>query len=118
MADYFLVDSNTIGKRKAPKEVRIRDHKLQILFRMEVLWLAPEQELRKSYLDEILVHLRQISIWDSPKEMLVFMQEILTSVYVNDQPEILLSIYEELNHPPPFSLRSLFSPSKLSEISR
>ena len=32
MNSYFLVDSNTVGKRKGAKEVRIRDHKLQILF--------------------------------------------------------------------------------------
>ena len=88
MNSYFLVDSNTVGKRKGAKEVRIRDHKLQILFRMEVSWLAPQQELQKSYLEEILVHLRQISIWDSPNEMLSFMQEILANVYVNDQPEV------------------------------
>ena len=88
MNEYFLVDSNTVGKRKGSKDVRIRDHKLQILFRMEVSWLAPQQDLQKSYLEEILVHLRQISIWDSPNEMLSFMQEILAIIYVNDQPEV------------------------------
>ena len=55
---------------------------------MEVSWLAPQQDLQKSYLEEILVHLRQISIWDSPNEMLSFMQEILAIIYVNDQPEV------------------------------
>ena len=88
MNEYFLVDSNTVGKRKGSKDVRIRDHKLQILFRMEVSWLAPQQDIQKSYLEEILVHLRQISIWDSPNEMLSFMQEILAIIYVNDQPEV------------------------------
>ena len=115
MNEYFLVDSHTVGKRKGSKEVRIRDHKLQILFRMEVSWLAPQQDLQKSYLEEILVHLRQISIWDSPNEMISFMQEILAIIYVNDQPEVLHEIYEELNQPLPPNLRAVFSsPSKIT----
>ena len=88
MNKYFLVDAYTVSKRKGSDDVTARDHKLQILFRMEVSWLAPQQDLQKSYLEEILVHLRQISIWDSPNEMLSFMQEILAIIYVNDQPEV------------------------------
>ena len=89
MNEYFLVDSITVGKRKGSKDVRIRDHKLQILFRMEMSWLPKSYlELYCCDLDEILVHLRQISIWDSPHEMLSFMKEILAVIYVNDQPEV------------------------------
>ena len=105
MEEFFLVDPNTVGKRKGSKEVRIRDHKLQILFRMEVSWVMPAQELRKKYLDQILVHLRQISIWDSANEMFTFLQEILTNHYINDQPEVLLGVYEELNRPAPQCLQ-------------
>ena len=118
MEEFFLVDPNTVGKRKGSKDVRIRCHKLQILFRMEVSRVMPQQELRNKYLDQILVHLRQISIWDSANEMFTFLQEILTNNYINDQPEVLLSVYEELNHPAPECLRALFSPSKMSDIFR
>ena len=89
MMNEFVVNSTFLGKREGSKDVRIRYHKLQILFRMEMSWLPKSYlELYCCDLDEILVHLRQISIWDSPHEMLSFMKEILAVIYVNDQPEV------------------------------
>ena len=118
MEEFFLVDPITIANRKGTKDVRVRDHKLQVLFRVEVSWLMPQQELRTKYLGQILEHLRKISIWGSPNEMSTFLQEILTGNYANDQPDLLLSLYDELNQPVPNCLRALFSPSKLSDMSR
>lgn len=118
MGEFFLVDTDTVTKRKGNKSVRIRDHKLQILFRMELHWLLASQEIQKQVEDDILVHLRRISIWDSPNEMMTFLQEFITPIYINRQPELLCLLYEELNQPPPSSLRALFSPFKRSECSR
>ena len=118
LSEFFLVNPETISKRKANKVVRTRDHKLQILFRIELHWLLANQEYQKKIEDETLVHLRQISIWDSQDEMLMFLQEFVTTFYVNRQPELLCLLYEELNQPPPNSVRALFSPFKKSECSR
>jgi hypothetical protein len=118
MAEYFLVNPDTVTKRKGNKTVRIRDHKLQVLYRVEVHWLLASQERQTKLEDEILVHLRQISIWDTPNEMLTFLQEVITLIYINRQPELLCLIYEELNQPPPPGLSALFSPFKKSDSSR
>ena len=117
ITEFFLVDPATVTKRKANKIVRTRDHKLQILFRIELHHVLANQELQKKIEDEMLVHLRQISIWDSPNEMLTFLQEIVTPFYIDTQPNLLCLLYEELNQPPPSSLSALFSPRK-SECSR
>ena len=119
LSDFFLVDPTTVKKRKGIHEVQIRDHKLQILFRIELHWLLANQEDQKKYEKEMLEHLRQISFLDlGPKEMLTFLQEFITPFYVNRHPDLLLWLYEELNQPQPSSLRALFSPSKKSECSR
>ena len=44
LSDFFLVDPTTVKKRKGIHEVQIRDHKLQILFRIGKKRL-PDQEL-------------------------------------------------------------------------
>ena len=113
----FLIDPSVVTKRKSIKAVRIRDHKLQVLLRIELHWLLAKQDDQKKIEEEMLVHLRQISIWDSPTEMLTFLQEVITTYYINRQPELLCFLYEELNQPPPPGLSALFSPFKRSEAS-
>lgn len=113
----FLVDPGVVSKRRSNKSVRIRDHKLQVLLRIEFHFYLPNQERQRQIEEEMLAHLRQISIWDSPNEMLTFLQEILTPFYIQRQPELLCFLYEELNQPPPPGFSALFSPFKKSEMS-
>lgn len=113
----FLVDPGVVSKRRSNKAVRIRDHKLQVLLRIEFHFYLPNQERQRQVEEEMLAHLRQISIWDSPNEMLTFLQEILTPFYIQRQPELLCFLYEELNQPPPPGFSALFSPFKRSEMS-
>lgn len=112
ISQNFLVDPCVVSKRKPNKNVRIRDHKLQVLFRIEFHFFLPNQERQQQVEEGMLAHLRQISIWDSPNEMLTFLQEIITHFYINRQPELLCFLYEELNQPPPPGLSALFSPFK------
>ena len=83
MNKYFLVDASTVSKRKGSDDVTARDHKLQILFRMELLCLAPLQDRKKSYLEEIMLHQFFLD-----EEIYSFLQEILANFYVNEQPEV------------------------------
>ena len=114
----FLIDPDVITKRKPNKDQRNRDHKLQVLFRIELHWLLASQEYQKKIEDEMLDHLRKISIWDEHEKCLAFLKEIVTPFYEDRQPELLVILYDNLDEPPPPRIRALFSPSKKSEASR
>ena len=115
----FLVNPQTISKRKTSLEIsgRIRDHKLQVLYRMELHWLLPSQDKQRRMEDEILAHLRQISIWQSPEEMVKFLNDSVTRNYYQQSSDLLCVLFEELQQPLPSQLRAaIFSPSK-SDVS-
>ncbi|XP_071747581.1 uncharacterized protein [Lepeophtheirus salmonis] len=119
VADNFLVDPLSISRRKTSLKMpkRLRDHKLQVLYRMELHWLLPSADDQEKFENEILIHLRQISIWGSPEDMVTFLNEVLTPVYIDRQPELLCSLYDELNQPKADALRGIFSPSAKSDCS-
>ena len=116
MEENFFVDPATIASRKTSTMGdgmgRIRDHKLQVLYRIEIHWLLPNQEKQRGLESQILAHLRQISIWKGQDEMIHFLQEVLTPSYVECQPEMLCLLFEELGLSKPDSLSSLISPAK------
>ena len=95
--DNFLVDSQTIGTRKTSLVTanRVRDHKLQVLYRMEIHWLLASQEKQRRIESGILAHLRQVSIWEmetsGPEEMAKFMNECVTRNYINHSSDLLVS---------------------------
>lgn len=108
----FLVGPIQVGQRKTSQtsDGRIRDHKLQALYRVELhRWSVNSKDVLE---EEILIHLRQISIWESPRVMFQFLTECLTPTYLRDQPDLLCQIYDELNIERHESLPQLFSPSK------
>ncbi|TRY63892.1 hypothetical protein TCAL_00389 [Tigriopus californicus] len=108
----FLVGPIQVGQRKTSQtsDGRIRDHKLQALYRIELhRWSVSNRDILE---EEILIHLRQISIWESPKVMFRFLTDCLTPTYLRDQPDLLCQIYDELNIERHESLPQLFSPSK------
>ena len=64
---------------------------MQVLFRLELHWLLARQDDQKKIEEEMLVHLRQISIWDSPNQMLTFLQ--VTMLPENFQPGIFRGFF-------------------------
>ena len=96
--DNFLVDTQTIGSRKTSLVTanRVRDHKLQVLYRMEIHWLLASQEKQRRIESGILAHLRQVSIWETetsgPEEMAKFMNECVTRNYINHSSDLLVSL--------------------------
>ena len=121
IGENFFVDTSTIGQRKTSLLTanRVRDHKLQVLYRMEIHWLLASQEKQREVEADILAHLRQISIWEeSPEQMAKFMNECVTRNYINHSSDLLCLLFDELQQPMPPQLRAtIFSPSK-SETSR
>ena len=119
MYENFLIDPKKVANRKSNKAVRVRDHKLQILFRLEVHRVMTSQDGKKKIEKEMLDHLRPISdFWDLPNTMLTFLQEIVTTeATVERQSDLLYYLYSELDQPLPDALSVLFSPSKKSEAS-
>ena len=82
LAKNFLVDTDIVTNRKSKKLVRTRDHKLQILFRVELQLNLTCPSLIEKNRKEMLDHLTKITIWDSQNEMLTFLQEIVTPFYI------------------------------------
>ena len=69
------------------------------------------REKAEEYEGCILLHLRQISLYDSPQRMLAFMETVLLESYLDRQPDLLSTIYDELDQDRPPQLRQLFSPT-------
>ena len=80
MYKYFLIEPAVVENRKSNTAVRVRYYKEQILFRLEVHRVMTSQDGKKKIEEEMLAHLRKISIKeDSPKIMLSLLQDILTT---------------------------------------
>jgi hypothetical protein len=69
------------------------------------------REKAEEYESCILAHLRQISLYDSPEEMVSFLELVLLEAYLDRQPDLLSTLYEELDQERPPQLRQLFSPT-------
>ena len=69
------------------------------------------REKAEEYERSILLHLRQISLYDSPERMVSFMESVLVEGYLDRQPDLLSTIYDELDLERPIQLRQLFSPT-------
>ncbi len=81
------------------------DHKTSNL-----VW-PPHREKAEEYERSILLHLRQISLYDSPERMVGFMESVLVEGYLDRQPDLLSTLYDELDLERPVQLRQLFSPT-------
>lgn len=83
----FLVTPETVGKRKTAREKdgRVVDHKLQVLYRVELHWLLASSEKQRSFERDILLHLRQIGIWASSREQNAFLSDCVVPTYINSQ---------------------------------
>lgn len=115
----FLVDPAVIETRRTSHQGKklvghkvARDHKLQVLYRMEVYWLLGNKEDEEECEQEMLQHLRQISIRHAPDEMHRFLDDTMSPSYFERQPEVLCLIYDGLNLARPQILTDLFSPQK------
>ena len=112
LEEYFLTDPRIINGRKYSADCKIRDFKLQVLYRTEMNWLLDSTPRQKEIQEEMLTHLRQISFSAFPSEMQKFLQETLVPAYVNPQPDLLCLLYDELNIPRCRDLLNVFSPVK------
>jgi len=74
------------------------------------LW-DDRREKAEEYERSILLHLRQISLYDSPERMVSFMESVVVEGYLDRQPDLLSTIYDELDLERPIQLRQLFSPT-------
>lgn len=110
--EHFAVDVDVINNRRTSADEKIRDFKLQSLYRMEVHWLLASRQKQAKFEADLLSHLRQISFKQSPSEMQGFLQECVLPVYVDRQPELLCALFDELNLSRPAELVSVFSPAK------
>ncbi len=112
----FLVDPGVVAQRRTSLHLpgRTRDHKLQVLYRMEIHWLMSNEFKQSDCVSEMLMHLRQISLWNEGEPVMQrFLQDTLTPVFIARQPEVLSLIYDEIkNVPRPQALADLFSPQK------
>jgi len=107
----LLFDVVTISRRYGATDVaRIAEHKVQVLFRAEVHWLLARKESLEAYENEILQHLRQISLYGSPQQLTSFLNDVMVECYIARQPELLCTLFDELNQERPPALTALFSP--------
>ena len=95
---------------------RVRDHKLQVLYRVDVHWILSSQKIQNQIEDEILDHLRKIQLWGSINEMVSFLNDVLTPNYIDKSSDLLTFLYDEQSQKRPKELEMLFSPAK-SDIS-
>ena len=92
--------------------IRIRDHKLQVLYRVDLHWILSNQKAQQDIEREILQHLRQMALWSSNSEMVSFLNDVLTPNYIQRSPDLLTMLYEEQGQKRPKELELLFSPTK------
>ena len=92
--------------------IRIRDHKLQVLYRVDLHWILSNQKAQQDIEREILLHLRQIALWLSNAGMVSFLNDVLTPNYIQRSPDLLTMLYEEQGQKRPKELELLFSPTK------
>lgn len=60
-------------------------------------------------------HLRHITLYDSPKRMIAFLETVLLERYLDRQPDLLSTIYDKLELERPIKLRQLFSSTGQSQ---
>ena len=123
LAKHFLLSpadmSNSSTRSKLWDQFegcRIRDHKLQVLYRVDVHYILSSQKISNQIENEILDHLRKIQLWGSVKEMALFLNDVITPNYMNNSFELLTNLYDEQHQKRPKELELLFSPAK-SDIS-
>ena len=108
----LLLDVPGVARRQEGRpSSRVRSHKVQILLRAEVHWLLASKERQGEYEDAMLAHLRQVALHDSNPAMLEFLGTCFTECYLDRQPELLCTIFEELDLERPRQLAALFSPT-------
>lgn len=115
----FLASPEVIASRKYRGNPRgkITDNKLQVLYLIEAHWFLACQTKQSEYVNKMLLHLRKISIWDCPSEMTTFLHKVVMPNHLDRQPDIMCTLFDELNVTKPDELQTLFSPSKASVCS-
>jgi len=114
--ENFLVPPEVIAHRRTNAAQKLKDYKLQVLYRAELHWLLANQEKKHSYETEILDHLRKILTLEGTSTGLqIFLQDVVVSSHAHTQPDLLCLLYDELRLPKPKDLVVLFSPAKFSQ---
>ena len=108
----LLLDVSTVSKlSSANPTLRVAQHKVEVLLRIEVHWLLANQSKQEQYENSILTHLRQISLHGGNIVMTEFLSVILTECYADRQPELLSFLYNELDQEQPRQLAMMFNPA-------
>ena len=72
--------------------------------------MLASQRKQEEYEENILAHLRQITLHAGVDTMLEFLSSLLTQIYVDRQPDLVCLLYDELEQERPAHLLNLFSP--------
>ena len=112
----LLLDVSTVAKLYSNNpRLRVAQHKVQVLLRVEVHWLLGNPSRQEQYEDGILTHIRQISLHGGNNVMREFLSLVLTECYIDRQPELLSLLYDELDQERPRQLAMLLSSSSGSQ---
>ena len=68
---------------RADPKLRVTQHKVQLLLRVEVHWLLASQVEQQLYEDSMLAHLSQISLLGGNTVLVKFLSIVLTECYVD-----------------------------------
>jgi len=112
MEENFLVEPDVIEGRRTTTAQKVRDLKLQILYRAEVHWLLATRQKQRQYEAEILNHLRKLLTSKGSQALQTFLRDVMMPAYVQTQPDLLCSLYDELSLSKPKELALFFSPAK------
>jgi len=79
VTSQLLLEVNTVATLfRADPKLRVTQHKVQLLLRVEVHWLLASQAKLQHYEDSMLAHLRQISLHGGNTVMTEFLSIVLT----------------------------------------
>ena len=115
LSSKLLLDVSTVANLfSADAKLSLAQHKVQVLLRAEVHRLLAFRSEQQNYEDSMLAHLRQISLLGGKSVMTEFLSIVLTDCYVDEQPELLSLLYDELGQKRPCQLATYF-PSTSSQ---
>ena len=101
----LLADVATVARSsRSDLALRVSQHKVQVLLMAEVHWLLANTESQEEFEENILAHMRQMSLHGGQDVMVEFLAGTLTQCYVVRQPELLCLLYDELEQQRPSSL--------------
>ena len=113
----LLLEVSSVGKlfsAESDQKLKLAQHKVQILLRIEVHWLLENEAKQEQYKASMLTHLKQISFHGGNNVMTEFLSNVLSECYIDRQPELLSFLYDKLNQEQPCQPAMLFSQAGLS----